>query len=394
MGRNLKFPRYVEGYIDRHGRPRHYLRRAGYKRVPLPGLPWSPEFMVAYGAAMAGETAPVRIEIGASRTTVGTVNHAIVGYYKSTAFAGLARLTQQNRRAILERFRVEHGDKRIALLLPQHVTKIVHQRKPYAQRNLLKTLRGLIAFAIADSLIENDPTLGVKPVRVGKTDGFHTWSEDNIATFEAHHEVGSKARLAFGLMLYLGLRRSDVVRIGPQHIRKGVLSFKPRKTERNTGFVLECPLHPELAAIIAATPSEHLTFLVTEHGKPFSPAGFGSKMRAWCDEAGLQECSSHGLRKGCARRLAEAGASVNQIAAVTGHADLREVEVYTRKADKQRMARDAMTLMADAFESPNREQELPNRMTRLGKQVKKANSFNSGGVRWRPREDSNLRPTA
>ena len=102
-------------------------------------------------------------------------------------------------------------------------------------------------------------------------------------------------------------------------------------------------------------------------------------MRDRCDEAGLAQCTSHGLRKGCARRLAEAGASVHQIASITGHTDLREIEVYTRKADKKRMAGQAMDLMADAFETPNHEQDLPNLKVRFGKQRKIANVFNAGG---------------
>jgi integrase len=378
-------PKYVQGFIDRHGKSRFYLRRPGHKRVPLPCLP-SPEFMAAYDAGMRGETTPARVEIGASRTAVGSVDHAIVSYYNSATFAALGPLTQKNRRAILERFRAEHGDKRLANLQRQHVAKIVHKLKPYAQRNLLKTLRGLIAFAMADSLIEDDPTLGVKPVKVGKSDGFYTWTEDDIATFEARHPVGSKARLAFAIMLYLGLRRSDVVRIGPQHIRNGLVSLKPQKTGRSTGFVLECPLHPELAAIIAATPCGHLSFVTTEHGKRFSAAGFGNWMRDRCDEAGLAQCTSHGLRKGWARRLAEAGASVHQIAAVTGHSDLREIEVYTRKADKKRMAGQAMNLMAAAFERPNHEHELSNPQTRFDDQRKIASVFNAAGKKWRPRE--------
>ena len=259
----------------------------------------------------------------------------------------------------------------------------------------MKTLRGLIAFAIADSLIEDDPTLGVKPVRVGKSDGFYTWTEDDIATFETKHPIGSTARLAFALMLYLGLRRSDVVRVGPQHVRSGAVSFKPNKTKGSTGFVLECPLHPDLAAIIAATPSGHLTFLATEKGETRSAGGLGNKMRERCDEAGLPECSSHGLRKGCARRLAEAGASVNQIASVTGHADLREVEVYTRKADKRRMAGDAITLMTDAFESARTaNRNCQTRRPGLAIRRKKASNFKGGTATWRPRLDSNQRPSA
>jgi integrase len=102
-------------------------------------------------------------------------------------------------------------------------------------------------------------------------------------------------------------------------------------------------LHPALAAVIDATPNEHLTVLVTEYGQPFTAAGFGNWFRARCDEAALPaRCAAHGLRKAACRRLAEAGCSANVIASISGHTTLREVERYTKAADQERMAREGM----------------------------------------------------
>ena len=79
-----KYPKYTHGYVDQHGRPRFYLRRARQKKIPLPGLPWSPEFMAAREAALKADWS--KPEIGAKRTVAGTVNAAIVSYYQSSAF--------------------------------------------------------------------------------------------------------------------------------------------------------------------------------------------------------------------------------------------------------------------------------------------------------------------
>ncbi len=89
------------------------------------------------------------------------------------------------------------------------------------------------------------------------------------------------------------------------------------------------------------------TFLLTDYGKPFTAAGFGNWFRVRCNEAGLPHCSSHGLRKAAARRLAEAGNSINHIAAVTGHLSLKEVERYTRAADQEKMADLAVDTMPE-----------------------------------------------
>lgn len=336
---------YIHEFRDRHGKVRRYFRRPGFRRVPLRGHPGSEQFMEDYAAALAGAPAP--IAIGASRTKPGTVNAAVVAYYGSDLYSALAAGTKKMRRYHLERFRKEHGERRIAMLQRDHVGRMIAARSstPAAARSLMKALRGLMEHCIAAGLRSDDPTLGVRLPKA-KADGIHTWTEADIATFEAAHPVGTRARLAMALLLYSGQRRGDVVRMGRQHIRDGVLHVVQQKT----GAVLALPVHPDLAAIIDKTPSDHLTFLVTHTGAPFSSAGFGNLFRDWCNEAGLpRACSSHGLRKAACRRLAEAGASANVIASISGHKSLREVERYTKAADQARMAKAGMEMSASAF---------------------------------------------
>ena len=83
-------------------------------------MPWSPEFMAAYQAALAGVTATTT-EIGASRTKPGTLNAAVVGFYQSVDFQELSAGTKAMRRAILERLRVQHGDNPACLSGLRHV---------------------------------------------------------------------------------------------------------------------------------------------------------------------------------------------------------------------------------------------------------------------------------
>jgi integrase len=86
-----------------------------------------------------------------------------------------------------------------------------------------------------------------------------------------------------------------------------------------------------------------MTFLISELGKPFSANGFGNRFRKWCNEAGLpSECTSHGLRKAGAARLAEAGASELEIGAITGHQTSKEIARDTKAASQKRMAKAAM----------------------------------------------------
>ena len=166
----------------------------------------------------------------------------------------------------------------------------------------------------------------------------------------SHHPIGSRARLALALLLYTAQRRSDVVRMGRQHVRDGVVHVRQLKT----GAALAIPLHPALVAVIEATPNEHLTFLTTSFGKPFTTPGFGNWFREQGNAAGLPRCcASHGLRKAACRRLAEAGCSANVIAAVSGHRTLSEVSRYTKAADQERMARDAMSTLINRTKTAN-----------------------------------------
>jgi integrase len=134
-------------------------------------------------------------------------------------------------------------------------------------------------------------------------------------------------------------RCADVVRLGRGHVRNGAVHL----THQKTGAALAIPVTPTLAeAINAGASADHVVFLLNERGRAFTARGFSKWFVSQCERAGLKGVSAHGLRKAACRRLAEAGCSANEIAAISGHASLREVERYTRAADQARMARNAI----------------------------------------------------
>jgi integrase len=235
----------------------------------------------------------------------------------------------------------------VALLQRTHIDRMVAAKAgtPGVARNFLSAIRAVMGHCVALGWRADDPTAGVKRPAL-KSGGIRTWPEPDIAAFEAQHPIGSRARLAFALLLYTAQRRSDVIRLGRQHVRDGLLLLRQQKT----GATLAIPVHPALAEILSATPSDNLTFLTAAAGQPFTPEGFTNWFRKMCNEAGLPPgTSAHGLRKAACRRLAEAGCSANVIAAISGHASLREVQRYTAAADQARMARSAIDSMVTAF---------------------------------------------
>src|SRR5262245_41992255 len=129
----MKLPKYVKAWVDsRDGRAYYYLRRRGFPRVRLPGLPWSPSFMAAYEPAMSGPPAA----IGARRLKPGSVAAAVAEYFDSQQFFGSKSAgTQRMRRGILERFRAAYGDRPLALLPTEWIEALLDQKPPHAARS-------------------------------------------------------------------------------------------------------------------------------------------------------------------------------------------------------------------------------------------------------------------
>jgi integrase len=339
-------PKHCCWNVDRHGKRRVRFRKNGFTTY-LSGTPWSEDFMRQYATALDGVKEQTNNNIGADlRTKPGSFNALCVSYYRSPEFRGLKASTQTMRRNIIERFRRDHGTKPLKGLGRVHIQQIIGDKAatPEAANNLLKVLRVLLSYAVSLDMITSNPAASVKKCR-NRSDGFHRWSEEEIAQFRGRHKLGSRPRLALELLLHTGQRRGDVVRMGWQHMVSGdEITVRQQKTG-TTGVVT---MHPQLLEALALVPRTNLTFLLTEKGAPFTSAGFGNWFRGQCNLAGLPQCSAHGLRKAHVVRRADAGASAEQLMASSLHRSLSEVARYTRGADQRRLARQALELQLRA----------------------------------------------
>ena len=319
--------RYVQRYRDNRGRLRHYFRRPGYPRATLPGLPGSPDFMAAYAAAPGRERPPA-----GRPPRAGSVAALIVAYQASPEFAALSPATQRKQRQLLDVFRVAAGTEPYKLE-PARVREVIHVKAgPEARRNLRKAMLALYAFALDRRWVRDNPVAAVRLPR-SKSEGFTAWTDADVAAYRARWPAGTRERLALELLIGTGQRRQDIIAMGRQHVAGGRMSVRQKKG----GARLRLPVPPALAAELATAAAGRLTFLETQAGRPFSEAGFGNWFRRACEAAGVS-ARAHGVRKFTAASLAEAGCSASEIAAVTGHRTLSEVERYTRSADQARLA--------------------------------------------------------
>jgi integrase len=204
-------------------------------------------------------------------------------------------------------------------------------------------LRILIRHSIDAGLRKDDPTFGLR-VKLRKSDGIPTWGKEDSARFKTAYPLGTKQGLALALLLNMAARRSDVVKLGRGNVRDGRLSY----TQQKTGRHLVIPVLPETAeAINAAAPSDHMVFLLNDNGTAFTAEGFSKWFSNQCERIGLTGLSPHGLRKAACVRLAHAGCSAPEIAAVSGHRNLKEVQHYIEAAEQERLAENAMARLVE-----------------------------------------------
>jgi integrase len=359
---DIDFP-YLHRMKNRHGNARWYVRMAG-RRIQIKATRGTPEFARAYASAIETlkslKGMPV-VMAGRRRFPPGTFGWLGAKYFGSDEFQRLDAKSQATRRGVLEAcFEEPHSDDDaepmgycpLQYFSPQKVKRLrdLKAGRPGAQNNRRKYLSAMFGWAIAETpalWTKANPARDVRRARYA-TDGFHTWTADEVHQFEERHPVGTQARLALALLLFLGVRGSDLVTLGRQHVKDGWLRFVPAKTRYKRMRVSEKPILPVLTRIIAASTCGEMTFLVTQYGRPFSRKGFGNKMREWCDQAGLPQCTAHGLRKAGATIAAEKGATVHQLMAIFDWDTPAQAKVYTDAADRKRLAAQAMPLLAPA----------------------------------------------
>lgn len=330
-------PDNVTKFTDKTGRTRYRFRKKGLPQYLFRHEPGTPEFMAEYSAARKAQPA--------SKYAPGSFHALIDSYYRSKRFRDMRPISQRMRQNALERFRKQHGDKPVKALEARHIDRWMADMvdRPHAANDLRKMLKQLMRHARLLGWRADDPTEVIDPYKQ-EGDGYHCWTEDEIAQFEACWPLGTRERLAMTLLLYTGLRRSDMVNLGRQHVRGGKFVLHHGKNDSTTTIPIMGPLQD---AIDAMQDEKHLTYLVTRTGKAFTAAGFGNWFRDRCNDAGLPHCSAHGLRKALARRLADAGATHLQGRAVTGHKSDAMFSHYAASANREAMADQAMGLVAN-----------------------------------------------
>ncbi|WP_313353033.1 tyrosine-type recombinase/integrase [Paracoccus sp. (in: a-proteobacteria)] len=336
--------KHVKTVTKANGRLFTYLAMPGHRLIRLPDAPRdSPEFLMAYAAAMAVSTPEKR----GKAVATGSIAAAVISYQRSPEFTAMATTTRQQRRGHLSKIADTWGTARMGDLRAAHIEADLSKMPPHPANNRLKTWRGLCAWAKQRRLIASNPASEIRKAATAKSDGFKPWTPVEIEDFRDYWHPETPQRLAMELIYWTAARASDAVRIGPGMVSKdGWLTFRQRKTggEVSIPFSRTLPafaldMQTDLDALKTAISHapRHMTWLVTAHGKARSDKAFSSWFAGAAAAAGIEGKSAHGLRKSRAMALAEAGATAHQIAAWTGHESLSEVQRYSKSADRKRI---------------------------------------------------------
>ena len=344
-------PPHLHHEVTRHGKAVWYARAGGSSRGPRIRLHaefGTAEFWAEYQAALASvphkpRTAPHE----------GSLSWLIERYRETTAWTYLSPATRRQRENIFGHVLETAGAQPFAKITTAVLMAGRDRRAntPSQARHFLNAMRGLFRWAVKARLVKTDPTVGVDNPPRPQSEGFTPWSEDDIAAYETRWSIGTRQRVWLDVLIYTGLRRGDAVRFGRQHIRNGVGTIKTEKTDTEVTL----PILPVLAETLKAGPCGDLTFIAGESGRPLTKESFGNLFRKACSAAGLPNRSAHGLRKAAATRAANAGATVAELEAIFGWQGGTMAALYTRAADRRRLAQGAMHKLARTAD----EQTLP-----------------------------------
>lgn len=353
LAKRRLLPKYVSMFLDRHGKERCKFRKVGCKTYNFTHPYGTSAFTEEYRRCIDS----IRCSEGVARTspTYQSIDDLVTRYLQSGDFRRQAKqVTLSKNRAIIERFRTKYGQLSAVEVEFQHLDKIITGEREkrnngkrggdFAAQKLRKELKRLFRYAVKLGWISRNPVEFVEPITT-KSDGHHTWTEDEIVQFQAHWPLGTRQRLAMELMLWTAKRVDDARKLGPQHISRGELQTRDTKTGKPNSI----PIAPQLRRAIDAIETMNLCFVVTNYGAPYSQKGLSQAFSKWCDDAGLNHCSAHGLRKAISRRMAESHATNPEMKSVTQHSGDAELAIYIRHASQRALASKTIKMLSDAY---------------------------------------------
>lgn len=344
----LDFPGLLKEKM-KSGNVRYRVRLEGNprKRVNLLVTPDHPDFQEFYLAARRGiqlkpESTPVERSV---RGSIAWLIYKYMEHLEGRVHAGLSSpMTLKKKGLLLKKLRGTCGEYSSDIPTSE-VIKIRDAMKdtPAFADSMVEAIRVMYRWAVERGICDVNPAIGVSKIDKGNG-GAIPWTQDDLRQYKKFHPFGTNAYLCLTLFMFTACRIGDALFLGRNNEfeRHGIRGIGWQPSKKGSAYV-KIPMLPPLYKATRAMKVQGDRYLLTGDGQPFrSPDALGQRFRKWCREAGLENRSSHGIRKAAGHLLAQEGCTQYQIMCIHGHTEAKTSEVYTKGIERWKMAADAM----------------------------------------------------
>lgn len=331
------------------------------RKITIPIGPDHTDFQKHYEAARRGIKLDAPAPIEEERGTMGWLFTAYLQHLELQVESGAASPLTLKERKSLSAFVLSQtseqerskgrGYRSLPMNIPTAELEALKDRMagtPGKARNVWKFLTAAYDFGTRRGLCSTNPPRAVPRPAYKSAGGAKPWTVDDLLAFRKAHPKGTTAHLALTLFMFTACRIGDPVLLGREHeTRRNGTPWLVWQPSKRGSKMVEIPILAPLQSALDDRKVIGSTYLLTAHGKPFkSPAGLRNKMQEWCEAAGLEGLSSHGIRKAAGHLLALNGASQYEIMSVHGHANAATSQVYTDAVERARLGQLAVSKLA------------------------------------------------
>jgi integrase len=339
------------------GEIRHRVRVKGNakKRMVIPVGPDDPTFTAHYHAAREGKKLEGAVSKKPMDGSLDELSSEYLAFLQAQVEADRASLlTLKQRRQLLTAacdVKAPEGDRMGSLDRDMPKAAILHildswGSKTGAADNCRKALSAMYRWAIDRDRLTNNPVVGIGRLHKSRG-GAVPWKAEDLRKFVDRHPPGTTAYVWLVLTMFTGARRGDLAILGRQHENRhnGMIWLEWQPGKKGSA-PMAVPMAPQLREATRAMTVQGPTFLLSAYGKPYaSPDALGRKVEEWTAQAGLERRSSHGIRKALGTLLGELGCSELQIMSILAHTNPTTSSIYTKGAERRRMAASAMEVL-------------------------------------------------
>lgn len=318
------------------GRVYTYYRR-GALRARIEGEPGTAEFLAAYQVIHAEAETKQAGLAPAIRTVPGSLRALWLAYKASNDWRRLKGATQVGYVSLIEPLLPKFGDAAVSGMKPAWIQRRMDEMTAARANRFLAVIRLLMNWSVPRGWVKVSPAAGIRRAK-HKAQSHRIWTAEEIAAMTGP-EAGL-VRLPILIALHTGQRLGDVLRLTWSAYDGATVTIT---AQGKTGTRVVVPALPALREALNGAERRAEVVCTRKDGHAWKERHFKATFAAARKRLELpDDLHFHGLRHSAAVRLAEAGCSPHEIAAVTGHKSLAMVSRYTQQVQQEQLAGTAM----------------------------------------------------